>query len=448
MRSARIPLILLLIACGTAEAAHAAPARAQAARTPAAAAKKAAATAAARAIAVAISEQAHGQVKRFYATRGFWPLWASSGRIGPAADDLLTILATADLDGLDADDYKVAELKERIATARTGSPEDIARAELALSHAFADYVADVRRPTDIGMTYVEPELKPLRPRADTVLRAASLPASLRDYLTSMGWMSPQYVRLRKLAADALAGTGDEQARLRLNLDRARQLPGPWVRHIIVDAAAGRLFYYEGGKQQGTMRVVVGTPATPTPMLAGTVRYAILNPYWNVPSDLAQKRIAPKMLAGASLDAMGFEALSDWSPEATKLDPATIDWQAVADGRQEVRLRQLPGGDNAMGQVKFMFPNELGIYLHDTPDRALLAKPDRHFSNGCVRLEDAPRLGRWLLGKPLGKVAKQPEQDVALAQPVPIYLTYFTATPTEHGLGFLDDVYGRDKQGGD
>lgn len=434
-----LPFLLLLSTFGGPAMARPAPKRASAP-----AAKPAVDSAAAKAIAVQIREQARGQVKRFYASRGFWPLWANTGRIGPEADILLGLLATADLDGLKPAAYHIPDIRKRIADARTGTPTDVAHAELALSEAFAKYVADVRRPADVGMTYVDAELKPRRLRADTVLRAAALPASFDDYVANMGWMSPQYVRLRKLIAGAKPALTDQgQARLRLNLDRARLLPGPWVRHIVVDAASARLFYYQGGKQQGMMRVVVGTPQTPTPMLAGTVRYAILNPYWNVPSDLAQRKIAPKILAGASLAAMRFEALSDYSPSATRLPPETIDWHAVATGARQVRLRQLPGRENAMGKVKFMFPNMLGIYLHDTPDRALLTKPDRHFSNGCVRLEDAPRLGLWLLGKPISAVARQAEQVVALAQPVPIYLTYFTATPTEKGVGFLKDVYGRD-----
>jgi murein L,D-transpeptidase YcbB/YkuD len=141
-----------------------------------------------------------------------------------------------------------------------------------------------------------------------------------------------------------------------------------------------------------------------------------------------------------------EALSDWSEAAQPLDPKTIDWSAVASGAQEIRLRELPGAGNSMGRVKFIFPNEDGIYLHDTPDRDLLKKPDRHFSNGCIRLEDAATLGRWLLGKPItaAATAKTPEQAVPLHVGVPIYLTYLTATATDKGVAFRNDIYGRDQ----
>jgi murein L,D-transpeptidase YcbB/YkuD len=466
MRHCRIPAILLLIATAGIGVAPSDGAQAFAqTKKPSASAKKGPlrkgaakkpapktpskpdfeepeATPATRAVAVQIREQAGGKVKGFYASRGFWPIWAASGRLGPEADSFVDMLETADLDGLRPASYDPEGLRNAVRQARSGDPVAVAHAELELSRALSQYVADVRRPRDVGMTYLDEEVKPRKLKPDNVLRAAVLTKSFGSYVTGMGWMSPHYAQLRKL----LAGDGlspDARARLRLNLDRARLLPGAWTRHIVVDAAGARLFFYQGGKQVGTMRVVVGTPQTQTPMLAGMVRYAILNPYWNVPTDLVQKKIAPRVLAGQSLAAMRFEALSDWSEIATKLDGRAIDWHAVAAGQQEVRVRQLPGPANSMGRVKFMFPNNLGIYLHDTNEKALMKKPDRHFSNGCVRLEDAPTLGKWLLGKPIATIAKKTEQGVPLPEAVPVYLTYFTAAPAAKGVTFLNDVYGRD-----
>lgn len=111
----------------------------------------------------------------------------------------------------------------------------------------------------------------------------------------------------------------------------------------------------------------------------------------------------------------------------------------------MRARQLPGPGNFMGAVKFMFPNDQGIYLHDTPERALLSQAERYFSNGCVRLEAAARFGRWLLGKPLPR-SRTPEKRVELPEPVPIYITYLTAAPDGAAIRFRPDVYGRDRQG--
>ena len=257
-----------------------------------------------------------------------------------------------------------------------------------------------------------------------------------------------------LVADGIAGVQTIEAlnrgsrwfdrRLALNLDRARLLPGAYIRHVVVDAAAARLYYYDRGALDGSMKVVVGAKASQTPMMAGMIRYATLNPYWNIPTDLVAKSVAPRILRGGSLKRMGYEALSDWSGSASILTQSEIDWKAVADGRQEVRVRQRPGGDNAMGRVKFMFPNDLGIYLHDTPSRALFAKEARQLSNGCVRLEDAMRLGHWFFGKPLDDGSGEVEEHRPLPQAVPVYLTYLTAVPDGDAVRFLPDVYGRDE----
>jgi len=397
------------------------------------------------AVTLAIREQAGGALKRVYAERNFRPLWTRGGTIGPQAATLIGYLDTADLDGLKPARYGVSKLREAIGKARSGDPRAVARAELALSSAFARYVQDQRQ-SDVEMVFADPTLKPKRLKPEAVLRAAAFPASFADYIASMGWMSPHYVIQRALvaAAEKQGMSHEAMARLHLNLDRARLLPSPWTRHIVVDASSGRLWYYQAGKQVGVMRVVVGAAETQTPMLVGTVQWAILNPYWNVPTYLARKSVAPKVLAGRSLTSLRMEALSDWSGSAQPLDPKTIDWSAVASGAQEIRLRELPGAGNSMGRVKFIFPNEDGIYLHDTPERELLRKPDRHFSNGCIRLEDAATLGRWLLGKPITAAGKTPEQAVPLHIGVPIYLTYLTATATDKGVAFRNDIYGRDQ----
>jgi murein L,D-transpeptidase YcbB/YkuD len=290
MRHGRIPLYLCLAALGSGGWSHYAVAAAPSQRV-------AAVQGSAKDVALEIRKQAGGQLKNFYASRGFWPLWASTGRIGPEANTLLDLLRTADLDGLEP--YKLAELNEAIDAARTGNPGLVARADILLSRAFARYVSDVRRPGRAKIEYADPKLKPRKLRPATVLRAAALPSSFKNYVSSMGWMSPHYVRLRKLLAASRDKGASEDVldRIRLNLDRARILPNAWTRHILVDAGSARLWYYQAGKQLGTMRVIVGAAETQTPMMAGNLRYAILNPYWNVPDYLTQKSIAPKILSG-------------------------------------------------------------------------------------------------------------------------------------------------------
>jgi len=137
-------------------------------------------------------------------------------------------------------------------------------------------------------------------------------------------------------------------------------------------------------------------------------------------------------------------MSDYSDNAKLLDPRDVDWQAVVDGRQEVRLRRLPSPANSMGMMKFMLPNYFGIYLHDSPEKDHFTKNELWISNGCVRVEDYKRLARWLFDGtvPSGSNPKV-EEEVNLPQPVPVYMTYLTVQPTVSGLQFLADPYGRD-----
>jgi murein L,D-transpeptidase YcbB/YkuD len=238
-----------------------------------------------------------------------------------------------------------------------------------------------------------------------------------------------------------------EARLKLNLDRARALPrGREGKYVVVDAASAILFLYEDGRVADSMKVVVGKVTEQTPMAAGLIRSMVLNPYWNVPPDLVRKSIAPKVLRHGLdyLRSARFELLSDWTDEAQVVDPKTVDWAAVAAGRDSVRVRQLPGAGNAMGAMKFLFPNSFGVYLHDTPDKALFAQSERALSSGCVRLEDAPRLARWLFGSAPSASSAEAEQVVPLPTPVPVYLTYLTAGRDGSTFALRTDVYGRDR----
>jgi L,D-transpeptidase YcbB len=456
LRRARIPCMIAVAALFVTPAAGEEPAAESHASLPAAAApddvlayaREPSHADAIAAVTAEIARNAKGNIGRFYKSRANAPLWAATGSIPGEAEGFVATLDSAGLDGLKPRRYRAGKLRGLIASARGGSPRAVARAELALSQAFARYVGDLRSRPGAAMTYADDSLRLHRLSEQEVLAAAALARPFPAYVATMGWMSPHYREIRTLLAQARRGGAPKAdlERLRLNLERARLLPGPWVHHVVVDASSGRLWWYQAGREAGSMRVVVGKPATPTPLLAGKLRYAVLNPYWNVPVDLARTSIAPKVLGGRSLRAMGMEALADWTAQAVRLDPARIDWNAVASGTREIRIRQLPGKANSMGMVKFMFPNEMGIYLHDTPERDLLTEPDRHFSNGCIRLEDAGGLGRWLLGRAVQTRSRAPEQIVPLPWPVPVYLTYLTAGEGDGRLAFRPDVYGLDGGG--
>lgn len=197
------------------------------------------------------------------------------------------------------------------------------------------------------------------------------------------------------------------------------------RAILVDAASARLFMLEDGQVADSMRVIVGTPDNATPTIESTLYYATLNPYWYVPPELARSAIAPRVLKEGMryFNGRGYEVLSGFSRDAEVVSPTSVDWKAVAEGREKVYIRQRPGRDNSMGRLKFGFDNPDGIFLHDTPRKELFEANQRALSHGCVRLEDADRLARWLLGRDPQAAADAPEQFVALPRPVPILITY-------------------------
>jgi murein L,D-transpeptidase YcbB/YkuD len=196
------------------------------------------------------------------------------------------------------------------------------------------------------------------------------------------------------------------------------------RFVLVDAASARLYMIEDGRVRDSMKVIVGKPDTPTPELKSVINYETLNPYWHVTPDLGKTLIAPNVLKGgtAYLTDRGYEVLSAWGPDARVLSPDSVDWNAVAAGNVQVYVRQRPGPANSLGHFKFDLPNGEGIYLHDTPKKELFAQDERNLSHGCVRLEDAPKLARWLLGKdpPANSV---PEEHILLPRPVPITISY-------------------------
>jgi murein L,D-transpeptidase YcbB/YkuD len=195
------------------------------------------------------------------------------------------------------------------------------------------------------------------------------------------------------------------------------------RVIFVDTASARLFMIEDGQVVDWMRVVVGKPGFSTPNVTGKVHYATLNPYWHVPPHITRGTIAPNVVKQGSsyLRRNGYEVVSGFTNDATVLPPEKVDWKAVASGRAAAYVRQLPGPANSMGKIKFGFDNPDGIYLHDSPARDLFARDRRYFSNGCVRLEDAPRLARWLMGRNPPPQTSKPEQHVLLPEAAAIVI---------------------------
>jgi L,D-transpeptidase YcbB len=172
----------------------------------------------------------------------------------------------------------------------------------------------------------------------------------------------------------------------------------------------------------------------------------VNPYWNVPPELIRKLTATRIeQQGLSyLKNFHYEVLSDWSGNGQPVDPKTVNWRAIASGREKptILVRQLPGPWNSMGKIKFEIPNDYGIYLHDSPEKDLFAKTDRHLSNGCIRLSDYRRFADWVFGG-VPQASTPREQIFDPPRPVPVFITYLTVDPRSNGVVFRSDPYGFD-----
>ena len=235
----------------------------------------------------------------------------------------------------------------------------------------------------------------------------------------------------------------------LNLERWRWLPRDLgERYVLVNIPEYRLEVWEGTRVPLSMRVVVGKRDTPTPIFNDRMTYLVFSPYWNVPPDIMMGETLPAVMKDPGfLERTNMEVVDT---RGRVLDPATID---LADPTN-YRFRQRPGADNSLGLVKFMFPNEYNVYLHDTPADSLFARASRSFSHGCVRVENPVALAQYVLrDQPEWSRERieeamhaSEEQVVKLRGAIPVYLAYWTARVAADGLLQLrGDVYGIDKR---
>jgi len=398
--------------------------------------------------AIQLSPSAAQAVDSFYASRGGAPLWLRSGADSTAARELIGILDRAPIDGLASGPALAAQAQALISRAQSGDPAAARAADRLLSAAWVSYVEKLQRPPS-GMIYADSWVTPRQQSPMQILAKAAAAPSLAAYVRSASEVNPLYAQLRDAAwAEMQSSGGSIDPRVLASLDRARERPAQ-DKYVMVDAAAARLYMIQDGQIVDSMKVVVGKagPHTQTPMMASTIYYATLNPYWHVDGELVRSLIAKNVLEQGLgyLKTHGYQVMPADASDNTLLDPSKVDWHAVADGTLQVRVRQLPGPGNSMGRMKFGFPNSYDIYLHDTPSKDLFAQDDRDLSHGCIRLQDAERLGRWLLGRDPQAASNAPEQNVALPTPVPIYVTYLTAQAQDGQLSFVDDIYGRDAQ---
>jgi murein L,D-transpeptidase YcbB/YkuD len=259
--------------------------------------------------------------------------------------------------------------------------------------------------------------------------------------------------------------------IEINLERYRWLPSEFGRrYILVNIPDYRLYAYDGGKERLTMRVIVGDEyGNATPVFADSMTYLVFRPRWYVPQQILVDEVIPRARESIYYFAQHRFEVVDARRQSVVLDPESIDWSDVDTADLKFRVRQKPGDDNSLGLVKFMFPNQFSIYIHDTPGAALFERSKRTMSHGCVRVEKPVELAGYALAGQGGWNDKKiraamnttdtagevPEEaggpgsaegsTVRLERPVPVYLVYLTAFTRDGVLNFRGDPYGKDRQ---
>jgi murein L,D-transpeptidase YcbB/YkuD len=236
------------------------------------------------------------------------------------------------------------------------------------------------------------------------------------------------------------------AQLRVSLERARWVfYDPESEFLVVNVAGFQLYHVRRGEIVWRTRVQVGRPYRQTPIFRAQMTYLVVNPTWTVPPTIMRNDIVPAVRRNPAY--LASRHIDVFDSRGMLVDPADVDWS----GRNPpYRLVQRPGEDNALGRIKFMFPNEHAVYLHDTPSRDLFDRDSRAFSSGCIRVENPFELARHLLGSARASerldalVATGRTETVFLDKPMTVMLLYWTAEVDAEGrVSFFPDVYGRD-----
>lgn len=294
-------------------------------------------------------------------------------------------------------------------------------------------------------SYLEQHRNVLQAHADASIYDPELAVAIKDYQKLSGSTPDGIIGKNTIAA--LQGEQDSVKRDRIlySMERLRWLPHDFgSRYVMVNQPSYRAEYFEDGKEKLAMNVVIGSPTHQTYFFYNKVQTVVFNPSWGVPRSIILNEMLPKVMRDTSyLDRNGYEVYVG----GKKVSASAVNWSAVAAGKAHVGIRQKPSLDNALGELKILFPNAHDIYMHDTPAKSYFSRDMRALSHGCIRLERPRDMAAAVLGKSveeLGKYFGKDERGLKVANPVPVYIAYFTAWPDANGnVRFFNDIYDRD-----
>jgi murein L,D-transpeptidase YcbB/YkuD len=396
--------------------------------------------------------------RTFYEGRGFMPAWVDGDRTTPQWKDLIQQLKYSERHGLDPASYHVAEfeqLREQSQTKTSGTrfpPEQVPEMDAKMTFAYLRYAADLlgwdENPKAIYVDWI-----PSARKEDLAARLAAAvdKGAVRDSLEGLAPTHQQYKGLQAALALEKAQPTGHADQIRMNMERWRWAPHDLGdRYVLVNVAAYQMQVMEGDTPVLAMRVIVGKPDAPTPLFSDNMTYLVFSPYWNIPADILKTEALPHLTKDP--DWLKRNNMEVVGTKGDVVDASEVDW-SDEKAVNTVRIRQAPGPENALGLVKFIFPNNFSVYLHDTPNDKLFFQKRRALSHGCVRVEDPVALAHyvmrdrpeWTPERIETAMHAQEEETVRLKTPIPVHIGYWTAWvgPDGKTVSFTDDPYGID-----
>ena len=395
----------------------------------------------------------------FYESRQHLPAWIDGNETTAQWKDLVQQLKYSETHGLEPASYSVTEFeqaREQAQTRLSGTRfplERVPELDAKMTYAYLRYAADL-----LGWTRSARRVHPnwlTDPKdEDLAVRLSDALAGnrVRDSLEELAPAHPQYKGLQAaLAAERSAPSGREEL-LKMNLERWRWAPRDLgERYVLINVPSYQMQVIEGESPVLSMRVIVGDPENETPLFSDEMTYVVFSPYWNIPSSILREETLPRIANDPDyLRRNNIEVVGTGGEEV--VDPESIDW-SDEEATEGLRFRQAPGPENALGLVKFIFPNHFSVYLHDTPTDKLFFEKQRALSHGCIRVEQPAELARYVLRdkeewteeRIRAAMGQDSEQTVKLVEPLPVHIGYWTAwvEPDGKTVTYTDDPYGID-----
>jgi murein L,D-transpeptidase YcbB/YkuD len=395
--------------------------------------------------------------RAFYESRMYLPAWVDGDATTAQWKDLVQQLKYSERHGLEPASSGVDEFEQLRAASQhktrgtafpvAAVPEHDARMTYAYLRYAADLIGWTHSAKDVHATWLTaPKVEDLVARLTDAVTNNRVRATLEELAPT----HPQYKGLQAALVRELESPTGHAEQIRMNLERWRWAPRDLgERYVLINVPAYQMQVMEGETPALAMRVIVGQPNHQTPLFSDEMTYVVFSPYWNIPPDILRNetlpRIArdPEYLERNNMEVVGTSGV---------VDPGSIDWSDEGATRG-LTFRQRPGDDNALGLVKFIFPNHFNVYLHDTPGDHLFNKEKRTLSHGCIRIENPLAMAeyvmedndKWDSARIQAAMQSRREQAVTLKQKLPVHIGYWTAWVESDGktVTYTDDPYGID-----